>query len=360
MLAILLAAEGFGSADCLCDCNGDGAARIDEVTTAVDIALGRMEVGTCPSSDYGSDGNVGIVDLIGCVDAAIHGCPPVSEPTPTPSDQRAELERNRQLWDHGARVPSHQYILMRGCFCQGPHRIDVRVVNGELQEILDPETGDPIENLDPYFPVTIDDLFDLLDGAIGRADVVDVDYDPTWGAPVRISIDYLLPAVDDEISFVLSDLRSYDGGHCRQSSDCDRLGSQCIEPGGFIGCGICDKGKDECAVDDDCGGGNLCRRQAKFSCLPCDGGTIHTCRPGCVLDEECRDGEVCGDDGHCSVVHCLTEAECNMHFDCNLPEDARTGICERRTCNEDADCSDGFCVNGKCYDRLGQCEIIPP
>jgi hypothetical protein len=250
--------------------------------------------------------------------------------------------------------------LQRSCFCPPPNGIDVTVVNHEIREILDPDSGEPVENLDPFFPVTIDDLFDLLEDAIDHADFVDVDYDPVFGAPIRIEIDYLRQAVDDELSFLVSDLRLYRGNECRDTSDCGSIGAQCIEPGGFVDCGICDNRDSECKVDDACTGGALCRRQPKFSCLPCDGEPIYSCRAACASDDECRDGEVCASDGHCSVVHCLTSAECSIHFDCNVPDGTRTAICERRGCVGDIDCIDGFCVNGKCYDQLGRCEIIPP
>jgi hypothetical protein len=352
VVAFLLASTGVAQAVCPCDCDGDGEVRVDEITTGVGIALGRILIEQCPRSDPEGDGSVSITDLIGGVDAVIHGC--------ASTHQRAELERNRELWSHGERLPSHQYRLHRGCFCPPPNDLLVTVIDRDSVEIVDPDSGEPIDNLDAYFPVTIDDLFDLVDDAIDHADFVEVDYDPVWGAPIRIAIDYLQQAVDDEVSFLLSDLQPFQGNDCRDTSDCDNTGALCIEPGGFVGCGICDDRADECSVDEDCAADTLCRRQPKLSCGACDGEPILTCQEGCVSDAECRDGEVCGDDGHCSLARCLTSVDCNNYFDCSLPDDARTGICERRLCTADVDCNDGLCVNAQCYGSFGHCEIVPP
>jgi hypothetical protein len=347
----------FAQAICPSDCNGDGEVRVDELATSINIALQRNALSQCPSSDPDSNGSVGIADLLRGVDAAIHGCPLDPEPTPTLTDLRTELQRNRELWD-GTRLPSHQYNLRRGCFCPPPNFIEVRVVNREVREIVDPDSGEPIEMLDSSFPVTIDDLFDLLDDAIDWADFVDVEYHE-YGSPIRIEIDYNEKAVDDEVSFLLSDLRFYRGGDCRYSSDCDRFDSQCLEPGGVLGCGYCVyQNPRQCTVDDDCKGEGICRRYP-VPCHLCSGGPLRTCREDCVSDEECREGESCGGDGHCSAVPCVTSADCIAHFDCAILADASSGVCERRHCGRDADCDDGFCVGRKCYDQLGRCEVIP-
>lgn len=320
LVGLLVTPAAFAQGFCPSDCDGDGEVRVDELATSVNIALEWAALIRCPSSDPDNDGSVGIADLLRGVDAAIHGCPRDPEPTPTPTDLRAELQRNREVWD-GTRLPSHRYNLRRSCFCPPPNYIEVRVVNHEVREIVDPDNGDPIEMLDPSFPVTIDDLFDLLDDAIDWADSVYVEYHE-YGPPIRIGIDYIREAVDDEISFVLSDLRFYRGGDCRYGSDCDRFDSQCLEPGGVLGCGYCVyRDPKQCTVDDDCNGEDICRRYP-VPCHLCSGGQVRTCRPGCASDAECREGEICGGDGHCSAVSCATSADCMAHFECTIPDDA--------------------------------------
>jgi hypothetical protein len=358
MAVILTARPVPAQGPCPCDCDGDREVRVDELTTGISIALQRTDRLRCPSSDPDSDGSVSIANLLQGVDAAIHGCPLDPEPTPTPTDLRTELQRNRELWN-GTRLPSHRYDLRRDCFCLPPNYIEVRVVNREVQEIVNADTGESIEMLDSSFPVTVDDLFDLLDDAIDWADFIDVEYHASYGAPMRIAIDYTRELADDEISFLLSDLRFYRGGACRYSGDCDRFDSQCLEPGDVLGCGYCVySDPNQCTVDDECDGERICRRYP-VPCHLCDGGLLRTCREGCISDAECREGKFCGGDGHCSAVHCVTSADCMAHFDCAIPDEAETGTCERRRCSNDVDCDDGFCVERKCHQQLGRCEVIP-
>jgi len=137
--------------------------------------------------------------------------------------------------------------------------------------------------------------------------------------------------------FVLAGLQFYRGGDCRYSDDCDRFDSQCLEPGGVLGCGYCVYDHPfQRTSDDDCSGEDVCRRYV----VPCQ-------------------GESCDGDGHCSAVACTTDADCMTHFDCAIAGDASSGICERRICSRDDECNDGFCVERKCYHQLGRCEVIP-
>jgi hypothetical protein len=55
------------------------------------------------------------------------------------------------------------------------------------------------------FP-TIDELFDIIEDARRRdAASLAVDYDPTYGFPTRVSIDYHREMADDEIVYRASD-----------------------------------------------------------------------------------------------------------------------------------------------------------
>lgn len=86
--ALVAAALGFvapASAQCVGDCNGDGAVSISELIVAVNIALGDRDVADCRNADPNGDSTVAINELIRCVGSALNGCDPVeSSPTPTP------------------------------------------------------------------------------------------------------------------------------------------------------------------------------------------------------------------------------------------------------------------------------------
>ncbi len=79
-MALLLAAgPSTASATCTGDCNGGGAVTIDELITAVDVALGRRSPSACAGLD--DDSNTALRALVTAVGNAIDGCPPLEVPT---------------------------------------------------------------------------------------------------------------------------------------------------------------------------------------------------------------------------------------------------------------------------------------
>jgi ELWxxDGT repeat protein len=57
------------------DCNGDGKVTIDELLTAVNLALTGDPIDTCSAIDANGDGVLTISDLIAAVASALNGCP---------------------------------------------------------------------------------------------------------------------------------------------------------------------------------------------------------------------------------------------------------------------------------------------
>ena len=64
-----------GGGFCAGDCNGDGAVTVDELVTAVGIALGSLPLDRCPAANVQEDTMVSINELIGAVNSALQGCP---------------------------------------------------------------------------------------------------------------------------------------------------------------------------------------------------------------------------------------------------------------------------------------------
>jgi len=60
---------------CVGDCDGDGEVAINELVTAVNIALGVFDVSQCPSADADGNGTVSINELVQAVNNALDGCP---------------------------------------------------------------------------------------------------------------------------------------------------------------------------------------------------------------------------------------------------------------------------------------------
>ena len=61
---------------CTCDCDEDGAVRVNELTRCVRIGLGVMPLDQCPLADRTGNGMVAINELIEAVNNALLGCPP--------------------------------------------------------------------------------------------------------------------------------------------------------------------------------------------------------------------------------------------------------------------------------------------
>jgi hypothetical protein len=59
---------------CVGDCNGDVQVTIDELLTAINIALGTAPLTACPRADADGDGTVTIDDLLVAVSNALNGC----------------------------------------------------------------------------------------------------------------------------------------------------------------------------------------------------------------------------------------------------------------------------------------------
>jgi Family of unknown function (DUF6174) len=120
-------------------------------------------------------------------------------------DPQAALDANRARWD-AANVLDYQYRMQRGCFCP-PDLTEpgiVKVRDGAIESV---ESPDGLSLLDPADYLTIDGLFDVIQDAIdASADAIQATYDETLGVPLSISIDYLLPAADDEISYSATEL----------------------------------------------------------------------------------------------------------------------------------------------------------
>jgi hypothetical protein len=77
-LGILAGTVAGCTDDCptLCDgdCNGNHAVTVDELVTAVNIALGSQAIGVCDVLDADEDGGVSIDELISAVNSALNGC----------------------------------------------------------------------------------------------------------------------------------------------------------------------------------------------------------------------------------------------------------------------------------------------
>lgn len=59
---------------CPGDCNEDGAVRVNELVTGVNINLGNADASTCPAMDVDGSGTVAVNELIQAVRSNLEGC----------------------------------------------------------------------------------------------------------------------------------------------------------------------------------------------------------------------------------------------------------------------------------------------
>jgi len=121
-----------------------------------------------------------------------------------------ELSRNQSKWQD-ANISHYRFELTVGCFC--PFRsqmpMTVEVQNGEIVSMVDVNgqavsTDDPMSEFIVKY-ATIDRLFSELESdSVQQADKLTVSYDPAYGFPSEISIDFIELAMDDELYLSVS------------------------------------------------------------------------------------------------------------------------------------------------------------
>lgn len=113
---------------------------------------------------------------------------------------RRELDRHRASWEDLGIV---EYALRERvlCFCVfPPSEMLVTVQQGRIVSLVDAATGAPADTSFHRYYYTIEGLFDLAQGAIRDADGLRIAYDATYFFPIEIAIDWVEPAIDDEIT----------------------------------------------------------------------------------------------------------------------------------------------------------------
>jgi hypothetical protein len=123
---------------------------------------------------------------------------------------QSEIEQNKEKWQD-AGISHYRYNLFISCFCvftqDMPLIIEVQdgeVVSMEFQsgKEIDPSL---LELFEKY--ATIDRVFTEVEAGLnGAADNVVVTYDPTYGFPTEVTLDFEQQAADDEIYLTLSNL----------------------------------------------------------------------------------------------------------------------------------------------------------
>ena len=122
----------------------------------------------------------------------------------------SELSRNQSKWQD-ANVTHYRFQLSVGCFClfRSQMPLTVEVKDGKVVSMID-VNGEAFPMDDPMSELvmkhaTIDRLFsELGSDAVQEADNLTMSFDPTYGFPVEVAIDYIELAADDELYLSVS------------------------------------------------------------------------------------------------------------------------------------------------------------
>lgn len=132
---------------------------------------------------------------------------------PEPATPLQQLQAAQTLWKQ--KQPEHYAItLKRSCFCPPEFNkpIEVRVYRGVIQQATIVPDGKPLPVDRKHDAMTVEDLFKMIQDAIaGKAESVDVKYDPQFGFPTAISIDRSRMIADEEVYISVSDFKVASG-----------------------------------------------------------------------------------------------------------------------------------------------------
>lgn len=121
-----------------------------------------------------------------------------------------ELSRNQSKWQD-ANITHYRFQLSVGCFClfRSQMPLTVEVKDGEVVSMTD-VNGEAFPMDDPMSDLvmkhaTINRLFsELGSDPVQEADNLTMSFDPTYGFPVEVAIDYIELAADDELYLSVS------------------------------------------------------------------------------------------------------------------------------------------------------------
>lgn len=249
-----------------------------------------------------------------------------------------------------------------------PQRDATSAVDAKADDTKNNEDNAPPDTQDPS---DADDTNDADDADEGDANTHPDATDPGDDADVDDAAD----AEDDADTGDSLPVNS-----CNDTQDCQSSGGNCVEPGGFIGCGSCHNYLVSCAEDSECASGSsggfedatasrmICERVAPEDCA-CNP-DISICKPACQESSDCKEGQTCDPDGHCTATPCspndASARACPRNFECESHRvacevDEACDTCQRIACDQDSECApSGACVNGACHADLGTCQFPPP
>jgi len=120
-------------------------------------------------------------------------------------DTGGEIPRNlaeaRELWE-SRNIRSYTVDVEQICFCGGPRNYRMTVVDEEVVEVVDLQSGSEVGQLDPYN--TISEWFDWLEQyAVNDPIKLELKFDDRYGFPIFVDYDQSREIVDEELNLTM-------------------------------------------------------------------------------------------------------------------------------------------------------------
>lgn len=128
-------------------------------------------------------------------------------------DGGSAFQQNREKWE-SQNINHYRFTVAVSCFCpfanvEVTYDVQDRQIVSQSVQASPDNPVDEAQVSDFYQPYnTIEKVFDYAGEAIRDADETTIDYDPTYGFPMNISIDWIKQAIDDEMYLTISNFET--------------------------------------------------------------------------------------------------------------------------------------------------------
>ena len=125
----------------------------------------------------------------------------------------SEFQRNQNKWQ-AQDVNHYRFTIAVSCFCPfASVEVTYEVLNGQVvNQSVQTSPDNPVDEAQVsefYQPYnTIEKVFDYVGKAVDEADKTTIEYNPTYGFPIDVSVDRNELATDDELYLTISNFES--------------------------------------------------------------------------------------------------------------------------------------------------------
>jgi Family of unknown function (DUF6174) len=125
----------------------------------------------------------------------------------------SQFQQNQDKWE-GRNIDHYRFTIAVSCFCPFANvQVTYEIQNGGVvSQSIQTSPDNPVDEAlvnkfyQPYN--TLEKVFDYAGGAIKDADETTIEYDPTYGFPANISVDWNKLATDDEMYLTVSNFQA--------------------------------------------------------------------------------------------------------------------------------------------------------